>query len=377
MSGTHRRARRARRATCLSATALITVATASACGSTARTASSASSATTKGGSSTSAATAPAPAALQTLKVALGSTSFAWMPMYVAEGAGLFQKEGLKVELTQTSAGQTTTAAMLAGDIDLAGVGTQATFEAAQAGEQTKIIALMTDQFTSVIFGRKSTFSKLGVTATSPIAQKAAALAKSTVGVTAIGSGSDLIFRYIMRLLGQDPSKMKIVPSGDSTPTLAAMQIGRIDATPFSPPIPQRAIADGYGEVLIDTIHGEVPQLNGMAYTAISATPNEISSHRAELVKFATALGLADQLIRSNPTQAAAAARSTFAQTPDALYTQGFNAMVAAMPAGPTIPPASIQTARTVLQSALNKTFSFDNSSIVDYTIGQDAAKQLP
>ena len=60
--------------------------------------------------------------LHKLNVAIGSTSFAWLPLYVADGAGYFKDEGLDVELTNVAANATPVAAILSRSADIAGIG---------------------------------------------------------------------------------------------------------------------------------------------------------------------------------------------------------------------------------------------------------------
>jgi len=93
-------------------------------------------------------------AADSLKVVLSSTSFAWLPLYVADGAGLFAKEGLDVEIVNVKDGAVVVTAILNGDADVAGVGGNSVFASRAAGQPVKLLTPMNTEYTSTIFGRK-------------------------------------------------------------------------------------------------------------------------------------------------------------------------------------------------------------------------------
>lgn len=312
----------------------------------------------------------------TLKLSISTTSLAWLPYYVAHGAGFFEDQNLTIEAVQSPAAGATTAAIIAGDADMASVGSNTPFDANEAGQNTKMISIMTDQFTSVVTGRKEHFDQLNVTPESPLDERLDAIAKSRIGVTAIGSGSEVIFRYALEASGADISGMEVQPSGDAAATLAQMRQGRIDATPFSPPIPQQAIADGFGAIYLDTIAGEVPQLDGMAYTAFTSTDDTIAAKRDELVRFIMAIEQALRLIQSDPEAAAEAASKSFESTDPELFEAAFAMMISAVPDSVEITEESIDKARDVYEAAFEKEYSFESAEVVDYELGKEALERL-
>src|SRR5512143_254060 len=74
-----------------------------------------------------------------LKVVISSTSFAWLPLYVADGAGFFATEGLDVEIINVKDGAVVVTAILTGDADVAGVGGNSVFAARAAGQPVKLL----------------------------------------------------------------------------------------------------------------------------------------------------------------------------------------------------------------------------------------------
>jgi NitT/TauT family transport system substrate-binding protein len=131
-----------------------------------------------------------------LVVALGSTSFAWLPFYVAQGAGYFRQEGLEIEITNVAANATPIAAIMSKSADVAGIGVQAAFAAADKKQPVKILTPMTTEFTSLIFARKGLMEKKGVTAQSPLKDRVKAMAGLKLATTAVGAGPDLMYRFL-------------------------------------------------------------------------------------------------------------------------------------------------------------------------------------
>src|SRR5581483_6663210 len=242
-----------------------------------------------------------------LTVALASPSMTWLPAYVADAGGFFKAMGLDVKMIVTSTGQTTTAAILSGDADIAGAGTQAPLQAFDQGQKTIIFSPGVINNTAVIAASNSWMKAKGLTPKSPIATKVAAMKDATIGVPSIGSGADLLLRYIVSKHGGNPSTMNIAPIWPESAQLTAMQRGRMDVGTIAVPGAQIAENEGVGSLFIDTIHGDAPEVNGLLYTGYVATPTVIQKKREALVRFTAALGMANRLIHADPAKAASIA----------------------------------------------------------------------
>lgn len=62
-----------------------------------------------------------------MKIAIGSTSFAWFPLYAAYGAGYFRDEGIDLEIINVAANSTPVAAMMGGSVDMRASGCRPLF----------------------------------------------------------------------------------------------------------------------------------------------------------------------------------------------------------------------------------------------------------
>jgi NitT/TauT family transport system substrate-binding protein len=308
-----------------------------------------------------------------LKVVLSSTSFAWLPLYVADGAGLFAKEGLEVEIVNVKDGTVVVTAILNGDADLAGVGGNAVFAARAANQPVKFLTPMNTEYTSTIFGRKDVFAKLGITDKSTLEQKIGALKGLKLGVISFNGGQHTMLRFLFAKYagGVDVDKAaEIVPIGDAANTLAAMRRGAIDASAFSPPVAEKAVADGYAMILVDTIGGDVPETRGMVFTAMAVTDKGLKDKSKELASFVRAIDAADKLIQSDITTAGNAARKHMASMDSDLYELGIKTMQKASPHDALTPIEGLKKYRELLAfggTAYAKgDFDFDASTANDF-----------
>lgn len=286
-----------------------------------------------------------------LTVVLSSTSFAWFPLYVADGAGLFAKEKLDVEIVNVKDGAVVVTAILNGDADVAGVGGNAVFASRAKGQPIKILTPMNTEYTSTIFGRKDVLEKAGITDKSTLEQKVAALKGLKIGVIYFNGAQHNMMRFLLSKYGAgaDVDKVaEVVPIGDAANTLAAMRRGAIDVSAFSPPVAQRAVADGYAMVLIDTINGEIPDTRGMVFTAMAVTENALTAKSKQLAAFVRAIDAADKLIQSDIQAAGKAARKHMGTMDSALYELGTKAMQPASPRSAETPIDGLKKYRELL-----------------------------
>ncbi len=314
-----------------------------------------------------------------LSVVVSSTSFAWFPLYVADGAGFFKDEKIDVTITNVKDGAAVVTAIMSGDADIAGVGANAVFAAREKRQPVVLLTPMSTEYTSVIFGRKELFEKKGITANSTIAQKVEAMKGMKVGVIYFGGAQHTMFRFLMsRYANADLDKVsEVVPIGDAGATLAAMTRGLVDVTAFSPPVPQRAITEGYGMMVLDPIRGEIPETRGMVFTAMAVTEAVAAKRKADLGAFVRAIDKANKLVHSDPAKAGQAARKHMSSMQSDLYEAGVLAMVPATPKTPEVSLEGLKTYYELLKFGGEKYAQgdFDYAASVVNDLVRDAVKK--
>jgi NitT/TauT family transport system substrate-binding protein len=240
-------------------------------------------------------------AITTLKVASAPNVFL-AALYVARDDGLFTKERLKVDIAQVESGNDSIAALASGGAQFADIGFEDLVEMREQGDDSVLLVRdILDRVTLTLVMRKEIAAQKGVTATSPLPARLAALRGLKIGITSPGAPTDTYMRYYLRSAGMNPERdVQIIPVGGASSLLAALQKRQIDAYHLSPPTPYVAAQQGFGTVLIDGPKGEVPDLNNFAYTGWGASRKWAEANPQTVAAFGRALTAATRKVKSDP-----------------------------------------------------------------------------
>lgn len=157
--------------------------------------------------------------LEPFTVSYGSISGNRGPLWIAQDLGLFEKYGLDVKLIHIPSGNTSIAALIAGDVDA--IATAGSSVVAAAAQGAPLVIIATDGPTDFkLVSRPSILSVKD-------------LQGKTIGVSRLGTGPEFLLRRALAKLGMVPGKdVIIVPTGltDSYKRMMVMLQGKIDAT---------------------------------------------------------------------------------------------------------------------------------------------------
>jgi len=158
--------------------------------------------------------------------------------WIAQEAGLFQKNELDLQLVYIASSGMATAALLGGDAEIAltgGVGLVRAF--VQGARDLVFIAGVKNVMTQSILAR-------------PVIKRAEDLKGKRIGVSRIGSNTHYFTVQALRRSGLDPSRDIIfIQTGGEFETLAALATGSIDAGTMTAPGDAKAIAQGFHYVV--------------------------------------------------------------------------------------------------------------------------------
>ena len=143
------------------------------------------------------------------------------------------------------------AALDAGDVDLAAVGTESALRAVAKGQPFEIVYSLMSKVTLEVVVAPSLLEKSGVKPGDPLQKRIAALKGATIGVAAIGGTQETAARWLAAKGGLDPkADIKIAQVGSPVALQAALENKRIDAFVLSPPEGYLATKSGAGTILI-------------------------------------------------------------------------------------------------------------------------------
>ncbi|HEY7218052.1 MAG TPA: ABC transporter substrate-binding protein, partial [Candidatus Binatia bacterium] len=184
-----------------------------------------------------------------------------LPAWVAKDAGIFEKNGLDVQLVFFTGGTTAVMALVSADTPIAQLAGPAVVNSVIAGSDAALIVGGVTSLNYYLLARSEI-------------KTAEQLKGGTVAISRFGSASDFIARYALSKIGLNPGKdVTLVQIGSTTARVDATLTGRVQATVVNPPASIIAQKRGMN-VLAD-----LPKL-GLVYqhTAVATTRKYIREH---------------------------------------------------------------------------------------------------
>jgi NitT/TauT family transport system substrate-binding protein len=155
------------------------------------------------------------AVLEVVNVGFGSISGNQAPLWIAKEERLFEKQGLQVELVYIPGGPRALMALLGGSIQFLNYSAIPTITAALHGADAVILG------SSINKPDHSLIVRPGI-------HTVAELRGKTIGLSSLGSLTDILLTSALRLNGLSEREVKIVAVGGLAERVAALQAGRID-----------------------------------------------------------------------------------------------------------------------------------------------------
>jgi NitT/TauT family transport system substrate-binding protein len=184
-----------------------------------------------------------------------------LPAWIAKDAGIFEKNGLDVQLIFFSGGTTAVMALISADTPIAQLAGPAVINSVIAGSDAALIVGGVTSLNYYLMGR-------------PEIKTPEQLKGGSVAISRFGSSSDFIARYALAKVGLTPGKdVAIVQIGSTTARVDAALAGRVQATVVQPPASIIAQKKGM------TILADLPKL-GLVYqhTSAATTRRYIREH---------------------------------------------------------------------------------------------------
>jgi len=155
------------------------------------------------------------AALESVHVGFGSISGNQAPLWIAKEAHLFEKQGLQVDLVYIPGGPRALMALLGGSIQFLNYSAIPTITAALRGAEPVILG------SSINKPDHSLVVQPGIKSVRDLRGK-------TIGLSSLGSLTDILLTGALKLEGLLEREVKIVAVGGLAERLGALQLGRID-----------------------------------------------------------------------------------------------------------------------------------------------------
>lgn len=155
-------------------------------------------------------------------------------LWLANETGLFEKNGLKVEMVLIRSGSTHAQALVAGGTQISQLAGTSGLAAGVAGADLTFVAMVLNTAPFIIYGNVA---------------KPEELKGKAIGITRYGSTTDISARFVLRKFGLQPEKdVAIIQLEDYPGMLGSLKAGRIAAGVFAPPFTDFAQRQGYKEI---------------------------------------------------------------------------------------------------------------------------------
>ena len=218
--------------------------------------------------------------------AMSTTGFAYLPLLVADAMGYYAAQDLAVEFNLTGGDSKSMAALLGGGAQIYAGAVSPILRARASGTEALAIGAVLTQYASNLVVSGEWARAKGITAGSSYADKLAALKGATIAITAPGSGTDHLVRFLAKSARLDPERdLTITALGNGETMTAALVQKRIDGFTISAPAAENAVKNHGAVMLFNFSKGEVRDLDGFLYIGFAALEPWARANPAVVARF--------------------------------------------------------------------------------------------
>ena len=234
-------------------------------------------------------------------IALPAPTLTFASAFLAEDAGLYKKEGLKVS-HRILVGVASPNAVIAGSADFT-IGTGPVFlRAAAAGQRLFAIANLIDKPLVELVLRKDVAEAAGITDKTPLSERAQALKGKTIAIQGVGSIIHAWERLVVHRGGLDVEKDVRIAPMDPPAMLPALVAKQVDGFATSLPFTTEPVVKG-SAIMLATATKDAPDLLPFSYGLIYTRPDMCTKQREKCVRVVHALAAANRFIIERPDEA--------------------------------------------------------------------------
>jgi len=217
----------------------------------------------------------------------GANCLCYLPTVLAHELGLYEKNGVEVEMIALKGGSEALTAVLGGSADVVSGYYDHTVELAPKGKLLEAFVIY-DRFPGMVLVVSPKFT--------PAIKTLAELAGHSVGVSAPGSSTDFFLKYALHEDGIDAAKVPVLGIGLGATAIAAMEQGQVQAAVMlDPAVTQLKARNQDLRILVDTrTAADTRKVFGGDYPggALYAPQAWVKAHAAE------AQGLTDAVVET-------------------------------------------------------------------------------
>jgi NitT/TauT family transport system substrate-binding protein len=308
-------------------------------------------------------------AAERVKVTLPAAAVTFASLYHAKSAGYFDQEGLDVEIV-TVPGGGSLQALIARDAQVCLTPGTYQMQAHEKGQPLVATATILARNAINLVMHKDVARERGITDKTPLAEKIKGLKGLKVSGTAVGSFSYQMMLYYLLKAGIDPRKdVEMIGIGAGPAMVLALEQRKVDAFATGTPIPDAAVARGFGVMVVDNAAGEDPDFAEFMMNSVIVHPDYLKSHGETIRAFNRALHKASLWLLDHPAEEGVASMKPFlGRLDDKVILEGLRKTRLGIPRSPRISEKSVQLTEEFLLKigALKGRIGYDKLVSNDY-----------
>jgi len=309
---------------------------------------------TVGGTATATAT-PKPSPFK-LVVSYSNIIGDELPLWSTKEGGFFEQNALDIGELQSIASTQGVPALISNQVQVAQLGGSEAMSANAEGAELVVVAQLAGVYPFV----------LEVSASIKTTED---LKGKKVGVSSVGSSSDIATRAALKKMGLDPEKdVTIVPVGSAAQRTAAMLSGAIDAGVSQPPDSLAVEAKGF-HVLYDLASQKLPSAN----TSVVVTRSFLTANKAVVQRYVDSLVQGIKKMKADRPFGIDVLKKYFKSTDDKAMGVTYDFYAQLVTATQPFPkPEMFADAQTILGAKSDKVKSYDVTKMLDTSFVQSA-----
>jgi ABC-type nitrate/sulfonate/bicarbonate transport system substrate-binding protein len=276
-------------------------------------------------------------------LALPALTITFTPVYVAKDLGIWQKEGLDVDI-HNIVGLGSTNAMLSGSVDFGVQSGPTLIRGNMRGQKMMGVSLMAAGVAFELTMRKEAAG--GMTVATPLAQRAASLKGKKIAVDSPNSVVEGFLRYVAAKGGLSGGRDYTMSFMQPPEMLAALRTGTIDGGVHT--FPWTKTSQRQGDVLFASGIIDVPDLLPTVGTSTTTRPDFCDKKPSVCTKLVRGYVLAHAYIHDHPKEALEVLKKRMPNTHMDDLTGSFAEMVKTTPKVPSFPAASFANAQRLM-----------------------------
>jgi NitT/TauT family transport system substrate-binding protein len=294
-------------------------------------------------------------ATEKVRIAIATSSMAFLVPFVAKDRGFYLKHGSEVELIVMRP-NIAMAALLGGDIDYAELIGSVIRSAARNLPVRAISTGIKAPFFSIVAQNKYKSVK--------------DLKGTVIGLTSIGGTNHVSTRMTLRQFGLDIDKdVKILAIGEEKLMVDTFKMGRVDAIVVAPPFSVQLKREGFPIVAQTADHVVIP------FSGLGTTLDRIKNNRAQVKRLLKAEIEALRFIQNNAAGTAEVIRKRF-HMDEKLARESYDAVVDAFSRDGRVPLDGVDILLQIEKDAKQIPATITPQMVVDSSLAEEALKEL-